>query len=190
MKIIKTATVIFFAALSLGVAAQTAIPEGYKKGSILLPDSSTISGFIKDKLKTNGSFCYLNEKGEGRTEYNSSSVLAVTMEELHYVSMKGDFFKLLADGNALCFLQKASNASGNPVFNGTETIYFNGSEGKPGDYFIYNKKTIEMKRVTKKTYNAVTAEIFAGSVAALDKAKAGSNDFTLLKDAVDIFNRN
>ncbi len=190
MKLIQPIAALLLAAVSFHAVAQTKIPDGYQKGSIVLADNSTVSGFIKENMKSNASICMLNEKGENKTSYDANALQSVTIGDASYITIKGDFFKLVTSGNTLSFLQKSSNISSGPVYNGTEVIYFAGTEGKAGDYFIFNKKSTDLKRVTKKTFEAVVAESFAGCTPALEKAHAISNDIPQLKDAVDIFNSN
>jgi hypothetical protein len=88
----------------------------------------------------------------------------------------------------LNFLQKASDASGRPSFNGNDAVFSNGTEGKPDDYFIYNSKNKELKLVSKKNLDEVINKTFAGNTAAIDKAKAANGDVAQLKEAVDVYN--
>jgi hypothetical protein len=111
----------------------------------------------------------------------------VSFENSKYICIKGDFFKLICDGE-LCFLQKASDASSKPVYVGNETMFLNGTEGKPGDYFIFNKSLQQLKLVNSKNIAAVTAESFANCEAAIASAKAISTEVAMLKDAVVIYN--
>ena len=99
--------------------------------------------------------------------------------------MKGDFFKVVCNGE-LTFLQKASNASSKPTQIGNEVFFLSGTEGKPGDYFIYENKNQQLKLVSKKTLSTVIANSFGTYAPAIEKA--AQNDIAQLKDAVDTYN--
>ena len=77
------------------------------------------------------------------------------------------------------FLQKSSDASGKPTYNGNEKVFSSGTEGKPDDYFMYDNKGKQLKLVSKKNYTEVTAAAFANDTAALDKAKSINGDFLM-----------
>ena len=87
------------------------------------------------------------------------------------------------------FLQKASDASNKVSYNGSEAVFSSGTEGKPDDYFIYDNRNKELKKISKKNFDEVTAAAFAGNSAAIDKAKAASGDIAQLKEAVEIYNK-
>ncbi|MBC7946836.1 MAG: hypothetical protein H7Y42_03075, partial [Chitinophagaceae bacterium] len=97
--------------------------------------------------------------------------------------------KILCDGQ-LCYLQKASDASGKPTYNGNEAVFSNGTEGKINDYFIYNSTTQHLKHVSKKNLEEVIASNFAGHTAAIEKARSINGDLSLLKNAVELYNSN
>ena len=94
---------------------------------------------------------------------------------------------MLSDGS-LCFLQKASDAAGKITYNGSEASISQGSEGKSGDYFIYNKQTSLLQWVSAKNFDEVVAKTFVGNSAAIAKAGNARTDIPQLKDAVEIFN--
>jgi hypothetical protein len=101
--------------------------------------------------------------------------------------MKGDFFKVVCNGE-LTFLQKSSDASGKPTQVGNEVFFVSGTEGKPGDYFIYENKNQQLKLVSKKNLNDVVTNSFGGYAPAIEKAKAAQTDIAQLKDAVESYN--
>ncbi|MDP4261114.1 MAG: hypothetical protein Q8941_01170 [Bacteroidota bacterium] len=187
MKILKT-----FPALILGLAflpanAQTDTPKGFKKGIILLADSSSLPGLIKDNIRSNASIIFMNETGERKKNYNGSELMSAEIDGTKFLCINGDFFKVISEGE-LSFLQKSSDASGKPSYNGNEAIFSNGTEGKPGDYFIYVRKSKQLKLVSKKNFDEVTASAFSGNTAAIDKAKTANGNISQLKEAVEIFN--
>lgn len=187
MKII-TALVISIVSLVLSQAnAQTEVPKGFKKGTIVLADGSSLPGFIKDNIRNNASVLFISEAGGKKKNYDGSDLNTAEIEGTKFFCIKGDFFKVLSEGE-LNFLQKSSDASDKPTYNGNEATFSSGTEGKPNDYFIYNTKDKQLKLVSSKNVDEVIAASFAGNTAAIDKAKTASGDLSQLKVAVEIYN--
>ena len=187
MKII-TALVISIVSLVLSQAnAQTEVPKGFKKGTIVLADGSSLPGFIKDNIRNNASVLFISEAGGKKKNYDGSDLNTAEIEGTKFFCIKGDFFKVLSEGE-LNFLQKSSDASDKPTYNGNEATFSSGTEGKPNDYFIYNTKDKQLKLVSRKNVDEVIAASFAGNTAAIDKAKTASGDLSQLKVAVEIYN--
>jgi hypothetical protein len=186
MRTLQTITVFTFFIIALNVKAQNEMPRGYAKGTIVLPDNTSVSGFVKDKMKADASVSLIDENHKKKL-YHGSDIRSVSIGEANYICIKGDFFRTICTGK-LCFLQKMSDASAKPTYNGTETIFSNGTEGKRGDYFIYNSEDKQLKLVAKKNLNETIVAVFAGDTAALDKAKTVKDDLSQLKDAVEVYN--
>ena len=187
MKTISIFATFLLAILFLQVKSQDVVPKGFVKGSMLLADNSEMTGFIKDEIRSKAAVVFIPVAGGKKITYDGDKLNAVTINETSYICMKGDFFKLVCDGE-LSFLQKSSDASSKPVYVGTEAMFINGTEGKPGDYFIFNKSLNQLKLVNNKNVAAVTAETFINCEAAVNKAKETGADIALLKDAVVIYN--
>lgn len=187
MKMLTTITLIALSISLQQVTAQTKSHAGFKNGSVVLADKSIVSGFIKEKIKSNSSLVITDEKGEKKKLYYGSELTSATIEDNKYICLKGDFFKVLTEGE-LVYLQKASDASGQPSYNGTEALFNNGTEGTPGDYFIYDNRRNDLKRISKKSFDNVIAASFSDCVAAFDRAKMVHNDPAQLKDAVELYN--
>jgi len=187
MKIVK-----FFSTIILGLAfiptlAQPDLPKGFKKGNLILADNSSLSGYVKDNLRSNASVAFLADAGDKKKNYSGTDLMSAEIDGVRYLCISGDFFKIISEGE-LDFVQKSSDASGKPSFNGNEAVFSNGTEGKPDDYFIYNSKSKELKLVSRKNLDEVINKIFAGNTAAIDKAKAANGDVAQLKDAVEVYN--
>ena len=187
MKILKFFPVLLLSSIFLQANAQTEIPKGFKKGTIVLADNTSQSGYIKDNIRSNASVTLVNETGGDKKSYNGADLNSAEIDGTKFLCISGDFFKVISQGE-LCFLQKSSDASGKVSYNGNEAIFSNGTEGKPNDYFIYNGKNKELKLVSKKNFDEVVAKTFAGNTAAIDKAKTANGDVAQLKDAVDVYN--
>lgn len=187
MKRVKILSAVILCIAFLQANAQTEIPKGYKKGTIVLADNSSQSGYIKDNIRSNASVTLVNETGGNKKSYNGSELISAEIEGAKYFCIHGDFFRVISQGE-LNFLQKSSDASGKVSYNGNEAIFSNGTEGKPNDYFIYNNKNKELKLVSKKNFDEVVAKTFAGNSAAIDKAKTANGDVAQLKDAVEVYN--
>ena len=187
MKRFKILTAAILSIAFLQATAQSEIPKGFKKGSIVLGDNSSLYGYIKDNIRSNASVTLVDEAGGKKKNYNGSELNSAEIEGTKYLCVNGDFFKVISQGE-LNFLQKSSDASGKVSYNGNEAVFSNGTEGKPNDYFIYNSSSKELKLISKKNFDEVVAKTFAGNTAAIDKAKTANGDVAQLKDAVDIYN--
>jgi len=176
-----------FTMIVMQANSQDAMPKGFKNGSITLANNTEITGFIKDDIRNRAAVIVIPASGTKKTTYDGDKLNNVTIDETKYICMKGDFFKVVCDGE-LSFLQKSSDASSKPVYVGTEAMFINGTEGKPGDYFIYNKTIKQLQLVNNKNVAEVTAQAFINCEAAITKAKQSANDIALLKDAVEIYN--
>jgi hypothetical protein len=184
MKILKLLSGVALSLLFLQTNAQDA-PKGFTKGNVTLADNTVVTGFIKDNIRKDASVVLLIDGKEKK--YDGSAINAAEVDAVTYTCIKGDFFKVVCNGE-LTFLQKSSNASSKPTTVGNEVYFLSGTEGKPGDYFIYENKNQQLKLVSKKTLNTVVAASFAGYAPAIEKAKAAEADIAQLKDAVETFN--
>lgn len=179
----------FYAALltfSFTPALAQDVPSGFVKGSITAGDGSVTEGYIKDNIKKSASVVFTDGRGQKKT-YTGNQLNAVNVNGAGYICISGDFFRSLSAGK-MNFLQKASNASGNLTYNGTEAIISSGTEGKIGDYFIYTGN--KLKLVTKKNLDAFISSDLAACTPAAEKAKTINGDIAKLQEAVDIYNRN
>jgi len=180
MKIFKLLPALMLSIFFLQAGAQTEAPRGFVTGKIVLADNTVLPGFIK-----NASVVLLSDGKEKK--YDGSDIISAEIDGTSYTCIKGDFFKVVAAGE-LSFLQKSSNASSKPTYIGTDVVFISGTEGKTGDYFIYDSKGKELKLVSKKNLNTVVAASFDGYAPALEKAKTAQNDIAQLKDAVETYN--
>ena len=187
MKNLKIVLVVVLSVYFTVTQAQTEAPKGYKKGTLTLADNSIISGNIKSNIRSNASVTFVSEEGGKKKNYDGSDLISAEIDGTKFICIKGDFFRVISNGG-LSFLQKASDASSKYSYNGNEAVFSSGTEGKPDDYFIYDGRTKELKKISKKNFDEVTAAAFAGNAAAIDKAKAVNGDIAQLKEAVDIYN--
>ncbi len=178
---------LFLSLVFLQVQAQNEIPKGFKKGTLILADSSKVSGYIKDNIRNDAAVTLVAETGGKKKNYSGTELLSAELDATKYICISGDFFKILCEGD-LCFLQKASDAAGKPSYNGAEAVFTSGTEGKPSDYFIYDTRSKALKLITKKNINEVASSVFAGNSKAIDKAKLVNGDLAQLKDAVEEYN--
>lgn len=184
----KTLQLFWIAVFSLSFfagQAQSEAPAGYTRGAVVLTDSSVVSGYIRDKIRSNASLTLLAENK--KKNYDGNNLISATVGDEKFICIKGDFFKVICEGG-LSFLQKASDASQKPVYNGTEAIFINGTPGDRDDYFIYNTQKKQLSLVTKKNLGKVTDEAFANHTAALVKAREVHEEIAQLKEAVELYN--
>ena len=184
MKILKLLSAAALSLLFLQTNAQDA-PKGFTKGKVTLADNTVLNGFIKDNIRKDASVTLLVDGKEKK--YNGAEIAAAEIDATTYTCMKGDFFKVVCNGE-LTFLQKSSDASGKPTTIGNEVFFVSGTQGKPGDYFIYENKSQQLKLVSKKNLNDIVTNSFGGYAPAIEKAKAAQADVALLKDAVESYN--
>ena len=187
MKILKAFSLALLSMIFIKATAQNAIPNGYSKATIVLQDNSSLTGYIKDNMKKDATVTFVNEKSDKKIKYSGNDIVSIEIDAIKFTCIKGDFFKVICAGE-LCFLQKSSDASGNVTYNGSEPIYSGGTPGKINDYFIYDAKAKDLKLVSAKTFEAVTAAAFAGYGPAIEKAKSVQGNIAQLGEAVTVFN--
>jgi len=187
MKRFTTFAALFIAISFLQVKSQDTAPKGFSKGSVTLADNTEIPGYIKDNIRSKAAVVLVPATGGKKITYDGDKLNYATIEGIKYFCIKGDFFKTVCDGE-LSFLQKASDASSKPVYIGSEAMFINGTEGRPGDYFIFDKPQHLLTLVNNKNVADVTAQLFKNCQAAIARAKETGNDIALLKDAVVIYN--
>jgi hypothetical protein len=183
----KLSLVIIFAMSLNGAHAQQELPKGFKKGWLILADSSRIDGYIKDYFTNRASVVFANETNQKKKEYNGQELLALEIDETKFICFHGDFFKVIADGD-LELVQKTTDASGIPCYNGAEAIFINGTEGKRNDYFIYEPKSKELKLVTKKNFKEVSTSVFNGYSPAIAMTANAHAEIQQLIKAVELYN--
>ena len=120
-----------------------------------MADNTIVSGFIKDNIRKDASVTLLVNGKEKK--YNGADIAAAEIDASTFTCIKGDFFKVVCNGE-LTFLQKASDASSKPTTVGNEVFFLSGTEGKPGDYFIYENRSQQLKLVSKKNLNDVVTK--------------------------------
>jgi hypothetical protein len=186
----KKATFLVAALLGLFAttsSAQSNIPQGFEKGQVVLANGTSINGWIKDEMNGKAAVTVLPEAGGKKQRYDAYNLSSVTIGAQQFRCISGDFFKVICSGD-IDFLQKTSNCAGKMVYNGSEAVYLNGTDGKPGNYFMYTAKTAALQLVTDKNLATVAQTHFSDCAAAINKAKETGNDVAKLKDAVDIYN--
>ena len=186
MKSLTIILLAFFNIVFSTAHAQTDIPKGFKQGTITLIDGSVVPGSIKDNIRSKASVTFINAAGKKKS-YDGSDLLSAEIEGVKFLCVSGDFFRVISDGT-LHFLQKSSDASGKVSFNGNIPMLMSGTDGRRGDYFIYVSSNKQLTWVSKKNFVEVTAAIFAGNAAAINKARSVNGDLSRLKEAVDTYN--
>lgn len=168
--------------------AQTTTPEGYTAGKITLASGTTLEGFVKENFKKKSCVSFIDAANSKKKTYEGWDLNAASISGQEYICLKGDFYTVLASGE-LYFLQKATNAEGKIAYNGTDPVYQTTTEGKAGDYYVYNSKTLSVSLVNKASYDNVIATQFSNYQPAIEKAKEGKENVAQLKGAVDLYNK-
>jgi len=187
MKSILSALLLLCSTATGFLHAQNNIPKGFSKGSIVLPGNTSLAGYIKDNMRNAATVVFIEQVTDRKTEYGAGDLLAATIDSNRFVCLQGDYFRVISDGD-LCFLQKASNGSNKPVYNGSEAIFIKGTDGQVNDYFFYDRQQQQLKLLTRKNREALIAGVFTNCTAAIAKAGEAGNDLALMRQAVDIYN--
>ncbi len=174
--------------ISTGIHAQNDIPKGFSKGNITLPGNTIVAGYVKDNLHSNGTISIITDGNDRRKNYSANEIMAALIDSTRFICIKGDFFRVISEGE-LYFLQKASNASNQPIYNGAEAIFIKGTEGRVNDYFFYDNRLGQLKLLTKKNRNEMIAGTFNNCAAAIARAGEAGEDLAQLRQAVDIYNQ-
>jgi hypothetical protein len=185
MKMKQVLTAIVLLPFVVPVHAQNTIPAGYAKATIVLDNGNSLKGYVKDNIKKASAVVFIDEAGNNKKQYEGSDIKTMNVDALHFICIRGDFFKVLCAGK-LNYLQKASNSAAKPTYNGTEAIFTNGTDGKIGDYFIYSNQ--QLKLLNRKNMEAFINTDLAGCTEAMQQAKASNGDVARLGGAVETFN--
>jgi hypothetical protein len=183
----KYVSLFFAAAASLFSAtmqAQNPVPAGFSKAIVELNKGTVLSGYAKDNIKKSSAIIFIDSAGNKKV-YDGNDVSTLTIDTVHFICIRGDFFKVICSGK-IDFLQKAGNASANPTYNGAEAMFTNGTEGKPGDYFVYTNRKLQL--LNKKNMDAFINTELAACTEAMQKAKASNGDMSKMGEAVETFN--
>lgn len=175
---------VFLCINGLAVTAQTTAPAGFKKATVVFSNGNTMQGFAKDNIKKASTVMFMDSAG-AKKEYDGNTIQYITIDSVSFICIKGDFFKVLRSGK-IDFLQKAGNAAANPVYNGGEALFINGTEGRIGDYFVYSNN--ELQLLNKKNVEVFINTALAGCAEAIQKAKASNGDIAQIAEAVAMFN--
>jgi hypothetical protein len=187
MRTITLALSFILSNILIQASAQTEILKGYKKGSLVLADGTVSTGYIKENIRKKATVAFADNSFLNKKNYTAGEIISVEIEGLKYAGLQNDFFKVICEGE-ISYLQKASDAKGSIVYNGTDPIVVNGTEGKPGDYFLYQNSSKQLTLVTEKNVADVATLFFKDNTNATEKAKLAKTDLLQLKEAVIVFN--
>jgi len=121
-------------------------PKHFHPGRVLLSDSTLLTGYVRDYIHANATIVFLDARTGAKRSLTGAQLLAVDIDTTRWLCMKGDFFRVIATGDHWV-VQKSSNASSRPAFNGAEPILVNGAEGRLNDYFLYDPAAHTLKPV-------------------------------------------
>lgn len=177
-----------FSLIGFQSIAQTTAPEGYVSGKITFANGTALEGFVKENFKKKSCVSFINAATSKKKSYEGWDLNAATINGQEYICVKGDFYTVLASGE-LYFLQKVTNAEGKIAYNGTDPVYQTTTEGKPGDYYLFNSKTLAVNLVNKASYDNIVSTHFSNYQPAVEKAKEGKDNIAQLKGAVEVYNK-
>lgn len=172
--------------LAITVTAQE-VPKGYTKGKLVLSDGTELNGYIKESLRSKSSLFFMQDGQSAKKTYTGAALQTAEINGNSYRCIKGDFFQVLVKGN-IDFLKKAGDASSQPSYRAGETVFIYGTDGEPGDYFLYDNRSNQLTLVNKKNTTEVAGNSFKGCTAAIDKAKLAAGEPGNMKEAVEMYN--
>ncbi len=187
-QVIRVMLILLCAFINFTTQAQENIPPGYTKARIVLQDNTQLNVFAKENIQRSGTITTVAEAGGKKKVYSASEMLSLDMDSLHWICIQGDFFKVLSKGE-LYFLQKFSDVTAKPVFNGTEPMIISGTDGKRNDYFFYQPVNNQLMLIKKDNMNQLLTGAFNNCKEAIALAREGGADPVTLAKAVDIYNR-
>jgi hypothetical protein len=188
MKTFRTISIALFTATLFTNAVNAQTPEGYTLGSITLSNGNTLNGFIKENIGKKASISFMESASAKKKSYDGWALNAAKINNQEYLCVKGDFYTVHSSGE-LYFLQKNSNAVSKISYNGSEPVLMNPVEGKAGDFFLYNSKTLAISLVDKSSYDNVVNTSLGTYEPAVKKAQETKADLAQLKIAVDLYNQ-
>jgi len=174
MKIIKILSLAAILFSFVNANAQTNVPAGYVKGSLVLANGSTVTGFVKENIRKSASVSFIESTGGKKKTYDGSQLSGVEINGMKYTCVGGDFFKKICE-NKMALLQKASDASGKLVYNGSDAVVSSGTEGKPGDYFTLDGAK-KLTLVSAASINEVVSANFPSCKPEIEKAVAAGGN--------------
>lgn len=178
MKLLSLLIISFFSLHAATAVASSQVPtvppnKHFHPGHILLSDSTILTGYIRDYIRPNASIVFFDPQTGGKRSLTGAQILSVEIDTTRFLCVNGDFFRVVAPGaglpsltnesclsSHLLFLQKVSDASNKPAYNGTEPILINGTEGRLNDYFLYDPSEHKLQLVNNKTMNSVIPTAF------------------------------
>lgn len=170
------------------VQAQNTVPTGFTAGTITLADQSVQTGFIKEDFRKKASLSFIPQNGGKKTTYDGNQLNGIQLDTLQFICYKGDFYRVICTGG-MQLLEKWSDASAKPVYIGTEAQFINGTEGKPGDLYLYVPAKHDLVWMNKKNSSDNRTRLLAGCPAALEKVQQPDANMEQLKSAVIQFNQ-
>jgi hypothetical protein len=100
-------------------------------------------------MRKQASILFFNPTTGKKTSYDANNLNSISINENKWICLQGDFFKQLNNSQPI-LLQKCSDVSGKPMFNGVETVISSGSQGKIDDQFQYHSNTNQLIPVSNK----------------------------------------
>lgn len=156
----KICTTLVLCLVSFWLQAQNTLPnKHFRPGQIFLPDNTIRAGYIRDYIRSNASIVFLDTSTGKKCTFTGAQLLSVNIDTTRFLCIRGDFFRVIATSD-LWLLQKSSDASSKPAYNGAEPIFSNGTEGRPDDYFLYEPAGHTLQLVNSKTMAHVIPTAF------------------------------
>jgi hypothetical protein len=182
----KTIAIIAFLAL-VGLEANSQVPAGFQKTTITLANNQQVEGSIKDGGIAKGTVQFVAATG-AKKSYSAAELNALTVNGETYLALSNDFYKVLVNGKA-SLLQKQSDNSGKMLFNGSEANIATTTEGKIGEWYLFNTSTGDLHLLGKKNFDTVLGNALTDCPAFLADLKAKTFAYDQLAQAIGKYNQ-
>jgi hypothetical protein len=163
-------------------------PAGFKPGYIITADNNRQEGFIKDNFRSKANIVFQSTDGKKKT-YVANDIRETGIDGTVYITYGTDFFKLLSTGTKASLYQKASDASGQVIYNGSEAVGIStGTEGAIRDHFLKVGTDNNLKWITKKNFQQVLSSSCSDCPALVDNVKTNKIGYDEIEKAVQQYN--
>ncbi len=163
------------------------IPDGFKKGSVVLANNSKMEGAIKEALTSKGTIVFVSASGSKKT-YSVSELTSFEINGENYIAYANDFYKAAISGAKANLYQKQTNNSGKLIYNGADAYTATTTDGRIGDWYIQVKSSDDLLLVTAKNFETVVSTGFADCSAVLADLKSKQLDYAQLSKVVEKYN--
>ncbi len=163
------------------------IPDGFKKGSVVLTNNSKVEGNIKELLSSKATIVFVAATGTKKT-YSVAELTSFEIGSENYIAFANDFYKTIINGSRANLYQKQTNNSGKLLYNGADAFTATTTDGRIGDWYIQVKNNDDLLLVTAKNFETVVGTAFADCSSLIGDLKSNQLNYAQLSKTVEKYN--